>query len=203
MSTFILFENCVLYSKEWNRNESAVFKVFRWHVCVCVWERKLYCKYLFKFWISSQFKSRRALQKQTGQVDLQFRNLFPPEFSFIYLCSELNNIAPQLSMFLQGVYLSVWMRVVRMCPQVTAILCHGWALCVCVRELTLLIKFKVPAVNFIGGVKARPGWLCIFRLCVPRLSVEITACKDKMRRSLKYVTQMTLFTSAWKISFIR
>lgn len=70
------------------------------------------------------------------------------------------------------------------------------SLCVCVcvpftEGLTLPIKFSVPAVNFIGGVKARLGCVCIFSLSV-RLSVEIMACKDKMHRSSKYVTEISL-----------
>lgn len=113
-----------------------------------------------------------------------------------------------------GVYPSICLRVVfrkfRMCPQVTAILHHGCAHCVRVctfaTGLTLPIKFSVPAVNFIGGVKPRLGWPCIFCLCVPRLSVEITACKDKMHPSIQ-VCNTDFFdyvvVGDWFYSFLR
>lgn len=55
-----------------------------------------------------------------------------------------------------------------MCPQIAA---DQYLLRVCVfvriftTRLTLPIKFSVPAVNFIGGVKSWLGRLCIFCLC--------------------------------------
>lgn len=61
---------------------------------------------------------------------------------------------------------------IRMCLQVTAIphpsLAHCVSVCVCVyaftRGLTLPIKFSVPAVKFIGGVKTRLG-MAVRLLC--------------------------------------
>ena len=59
-----------------------------------------------------------------------------------------------------------------MCPQVTAIDVPIVCVCTFTTRLTLPINFSVPAVNFIGGVKAgrhgSDGSVGIFCLCVPR-----------------------------------